>query len=212
MLNPFPFKTHSSHAGARTLETDRPAKAAHSASRRPFIFLALAAVMALALTLAACGTGAATQATAATSAATQAGAATTGSSASMPAITTAPAGMTSAATTAGQAGTSGGIINVKIDASKAREMLKSNPNAILLDVRTVEENREKRIPGSTLIPIQELPNRLGELPKDPNRPILVYCRSGNRSAQAAAILSKAGFPAVYDFGGIIDWPYETEQG
>lgn len=101
---------------------------------------------------------------------------------------------------------------MKIDAKEAKRMLDSNKNIILLDVRTVEENREKRIPGSVLIPVQELPNRLGELPKDPNRPILVYCRSGNRSAQAALILKQAGFPAVYDFGGIIDWPYATEQG
>lgn len=106
----------------------------------------------------------------------------------------------------------GGNIHMKIDAKEAKRILDTNKNAILLDVRTVEENRDLRIPGSKLIPIQELPDRLAELPRDPNRPILIYCRSGNRSAQAAALLKQAGFPVVYDFGGIIDWPYETEKG
>lgn len=149
--------------------------------------LVLIMILALSLVFAACGTGATTVLS-----------------------TQAPGQSGTTGATAGA--TTGGIVNMKIDAKQAREMLNANKNAILLDVRTVEENREQRIPGSTLIPIQELPGRLNELPKDPNRPILVYCRSGNRSAQAAAILKQAGFPAVYDFGGIIDWPYETEKG
>ncbi len=108
--------------------------------------------------------------------------------------------------------TGNGEIHMRINAAAAKKIIDDNKNAIILDVRTPEENRELRIPGSVLIPLQVLSNRLDELPKSADRPILVYCRSGNRSAQAAALLEQNGFPAVYDFGGIMDWPYETEKG
>ena len=52
--------------------------------------------------------------------------------------------------------------------------------------------------------------RIGEL--DPSGDYAVYCRSGNRSAQAAAKLIKMGYTNVYDFGGIKNWTYETESG
>jgi phage shock protein E len=103
-------------------------------------------------------------------------------------------------------------IHMRINAEAAKKIIDSNKDAIILDVRTPEENRELRIPGSTLIPLHELAGRLSELPKSEKQPILVYCRSGNRSAQAAALLKQHGFPVVYDFGGIISWPYETEKG
>lgn len=127
------------------------------------------------------------------------------------------AGSQNATTAAGSqntmtAGTSAASINQKITAEAGKALLAKTPGAILLDVRTAAENKELRIPGSTLIPVDDLPNRLSELPKDPAKPIIVYCRSGNRSATAAAILVKAGFPAVYDMGGIINWPYETQKG
>ena len=103
-------------------------------------------------------------------------------------------------------------INEKITAEAGKALLAKFPGAILLDVRTAAENKESRIAGSILISVDELPNRLSELPKDPMKPIIVYCRSGNRSATAAAILVKAGFPVVYDMGGIIDWTYGVEKG
>ncbi len=76
---------------------------------------------------------------------------------------------------------------------------------ILLDVRTPEEwAQDGHIEGATLIPLQELPDRAAqELPKDAE--IIVYCRSGNRSAQAASYLVDAGYGDVSDMGGIADW-------
>ncbi|MFP4323568.1 MAG: rhodanese-like domain-containing protein [Anaerolineales bacterium] len=76
-------------------------------------------------------------------------------------------------------------------------------NHLLLDVRTPEEFNSGHIPGAENIAVQELARRLNEVPAD--QPIIIYCRSGNRSAQAAQILYSAGYGDVYDMGGIIDW-------
>jgi phage shock protein E len=99
----------------------------------------------------------------------------------------------------------------KITAQQGREMLQSDSSVILLDVRTVEENKEMRIPNSLLIPLDTLKARAEVLMSDKNATIIVYCRSGNRSKEAADILIELGFKNVLDMGGIIDWPYETES-
>ena len=86
--------------------------------------------------------------------------------------------------------------------------------AFMLDVRQPEEWEEMHIPGATLIPLGELPQRLGELPQD--QEIVVYCRSGNRSQSGAEILAKNGFSGVTSMaGGINEWStagYPTETG
>ena len=74
--------------------------------------------------------------------------------------------------------------------------------ATLVDVRTPGEWRSGHIEGAVLIPIDELGGRLGEIPRD--RTVVVYCASGARSAQAAAILGAAGY-TVRDLGGISRW-------
>lgn len=75
---------------------------------------------------------------------------------------------------------------------------------ILLDVRTVAEFNEGHIEGATNIPVEELDRYLDRLPKD--KTIVVYCRSGNRSATAATLLKNEGFSSVYDIdGGLIAW-------
>jgi phage shock protein E len=74
---------------------------------------------------------------------------------------------------------------------------------MLLDVRLPDEFASGHIAGSVNIPVQVLAQRLQELPRD--RPIVIYCRSGNRSAQAARMLAEVGFTDLYDLGGIIDW-------
>lgn len=79
----------------------------------------------------------------------------------------------------------------------------------ILDVRTAEEYAEAHIGDAINIPNEEIgTNEIKELP-DKDETILVYCRSGRRSAQAAQKLAALGYTGVYDFGGIIDWPYET---
>lgn len=74
---------------------------------------------------------------------------------------------------------------------------------MLVDVRTPEEFASGHIPGAVNIPVQELQSRLQEIPQD--TAVVLYCRSGNRSNQAAGILGGAGYPEVYDLGGIGAW-------
>lgn len=100
----------------------------------------------------------------------------------------------------------------KISADEAREMMLSTDDFILLDVRTEGEYKEKRIDGALLIPDNEIARRAeAELP-DKNGIILVYCRSGRRSKNVAKELVNMGYTNIYDFGGILDWPYETVSG
>ena len=74
---------------------------------------------------------------------------------------------------------------------------------LLLDVRTSQEFASGHIEGAQNISLQDLPQRMNELPKD--KPIVLYCRSGNRSNTAARMLQQAGFTDVYDLGGVIAW-------
>ena len=100
----------------------------------------------------------------------------------------------------------------KITAEQAKAIMDESKPFVLLDVRTDEEFKEKRIDGAILIPDYEIKNRAtAELP-DKNALILVYCRSGRRSANAANELIALGYTNVYDFGGIIDWPFDTVSG
>jgi len=83
------------------------------------------------------------------------------------------------------------------------EFLDSEADHILIDVRTPGEFAGGHIEGAININVQEIGQRLDEIPSD--KPIVLYCRSGNRSAQAARILDGAGFEGVYDLGGIQAW-------
>ena len=87
------------------------------------------------------------------------------------------------------------------------QFISSNTAHFLLDVRTPEEFATGHIHGAVNIPIDVLGNHLSEVPTD--QPIVVYCRSGNRSAQASQILAQAGYTNIYDMGGLNDW---TAQG
>lgn len=76
--------------------------------------------------------------------------------------------------------------------------------ALLLDVRTTREFAQGHLPGALNIPVQNLSGRLGEL-DDRDRPIVVYCASGVRSARARRMLSRAGYGSVYDLGSMRAW-------
>jgi rhodanese-related sulfurtransferase len=79
-------------------------------------------------------------------------------------------------------------------------------NAIILDVREDNEYREGHIINSVHIPLSYLKDRLKELEKYKGKPIIVGCRSGQRSSQACGILKKQGYDAVYNLGGgIMAW-------
>jgi rhodanese-related sulfurtransferase len=85
-------------------------------------------------------------------------------------------------------------------------------DVFVLDVRTPEEYQDGHLLGATLIPLDQLGARYGELPQ--NETILVYCRSGNRSLQAVYLLENAGFDRVHSLDrGIKNWiqnGYEVE--
>ncbi len=100
----------------------------------------------------------------------------------------------------------------KITAAEAYGMMEGSDDYILLDVRTLEEFEPAHIKGAMLLPVTEIQDKASEQLGDKDAIILVYCRSGNRSAQAAKQLLDMGYTRVYDFGGIIDWPYETVSG
>lgn len=81
---------------------------------------------------------------------------------------------------------------------------KYQKGAFFIDVRTQEEWNEYHVPNTSLVPLDQLPNRLNELPKD--REIVVVCRSGNRSQQGRDILLNAGFTQVTSMqGGLNEW-------
>ena len=97
----------------------------------------------------------------------------------------------------------------RITAQQAKEKIDSGEDIIIVDVRTQEEYEEAHIPGALLIPNETIGEEKPEQLSDIDAEILIYCRSGNRSAQAAKKLANMGYTNVYDFGGIKDWPYET---
>jgi len=100
-------------------------------------------------------------------------------------------------------------VQKKISAAQAKAMMEEGKPYTLLDVRTVEEFNGGRIKGAILIPVDELGARAERELTEKDLPILVYCRSGVRSANAARILADLGYTNIHDLGGIINWPYET---
>jgi rhodanese-related sulfurtransferase len=95
----------------------------------------------------------------------------------------------------------------KISAEDAKKIIDSE-DVIVLDVRTPEEFNEGHIENAVLLPVSDIKDKAGEVLTDKDAKILVYCRSGNRSATAAKELIEMGYTDVYDFGGIMSWPYE----
>ncbi len=95
----------------------------------------------------------------------------------------------------------------KITAKEAKVEIDKG-NVIILDVRTKEEYTSGHIENSILIPVNDIEKEVENILKDKEQKVLIYCRSGNRSSQAAKLLVKMGYTNVYDFGGIKDWPYE----
>lgn len=89
----------------------------------------------------------------------------------------------------------------------------SDDEAVILDVRTPEEVEEGYIPGAIHLDIYRGQEFLDELEKlDKSKNYYVYCRSGNRSGQACALMQNAGFQECYNLtGGFMEWEGETTQ-
>jgi rhodanese-related sulfurtransferase len=81
-----------------------------------------------------------------------------------------------------------------------------NEGAVLIDVRTKDEYDEKHIDGAILIPLDDINEEVvKENVSTKDTSIIVYCRSGDRSSQAASILKSLGYSKVYDLGSIDNW-------
>ena len=99
----------------------------------------------------------------------------------------------------------------KVSSEEAMQLMNTEEDYIILDVRTQKEYEEGHIPEAICIPNETIgTGEIEQLP-DKKQMILVYCRSGNRSKQAAAKLVKLGYENVVEFGGIFDWTGEIVQ-
>ena len=97
----------------------------------------------------------------------------------------------------------------QINMDEVIAMMEAENDYIILDVRTPEEFSEKHIPGAINVANETIGSeKIPELP-DKDQLILVYCRSGNRSKQAAEKLVALGYTNIVEFGGINDWPGEV---
>jgi rhodanese-related sulfurtransferase len=99
-----------------------------------------------------------------------------------------------------------------ITAREAKDKMDNDKNVIIVDVRTQEEYEAAHISGAILIPNENIAGSPPACLPDLDAEILVYCRTGRRSAEAAQKLADMGYTNVYDFGGIMDWPYLTIAG
>lgn len=97
----------------------------------------------------------------------------------------------------------------QITAKQAKTIMDTESDYVIIDARTQEEFSEGHIENAILIPEYEIKDRAEKELPDKEQLILVYCRSGRRSKIASEELVKLGYTNVKEFGGIIDWPYET---
>ena len=97
----------------------------------------------------------------------------------------------------------------QITPAEAKALMDSEEGYIILDVRTPEEFAEGHIEGAILIPDYEIGEKAESILSDKEQLILVYCRSGRRSKNAANELATLGYTNVKEFGGINDWKYGT---
>ena len=104
-----------------------------------------------------------------------------------------------------------GMVNsyTQISQEQAKEMMARDDGHVILDVRRQDEYDAGHIPGAILLPNESIGTEPPEELPDLNQIILIYCRSGNRSKQAAQKLFDMGYRNIYEFGGIIDWTGEV---
>ena len=99
----------------------------------------------------------------------------------------------------------------QISQEKAAELMSTEENYIILDVRTAGEFADGHITGAVNIPNESIGPEVSSLLPDKDQLILVYCRSGNRSKQASQKLSDLGYTQVMEFGGINTWTGSIEK-
>ncbi len=97
----------------------------------------------------------------------------------------------------------------QITQEEAKEIMASSNGYLIVDVRRPDEFAAGHIPGAVNVPNETIGDTAPALLPDKAQVLLVYCRSGRRSKEAAAKLAELGYTQVYEFGGIIDWTGET---
>ena len=102
-------------------------------------------------------------------------------------------------------GDSGKSSYTHISQDEAKKMMETDDGHVIVDVRRADEYASGHIPGAILIPNETIGKEKPVELSDLDQIILVYCRSGNRSSQAAKKLADLGYKNVYDFGGIMSW-------
>ena len=91
------------------------------------------------------------------------------------------------------------------------KIMDENKDYVIIDVRTPDEYKEGHIPNAINIPNETINETVYNKLKDKNQLILIYCRSGSRSRQAAYKMQKLGYTNLVDFGGIINWKGKIEK-
>ena len=99
-------------------------------------------------------------------------------------------------------------IYTEITQEEAKEMMKKDDGHLIVDVRRQDEYDEGHIPDAVCIPNESIGTEQPEKLPDKEQILLIYCRSGRRSKQAAQKLADIGYTNIYEFGGIIDWTGE----
>ncbi len=98
----------------------------------------------------------------------------------------------------------------QISQDEAKTIMDSGEQIVIVDVRTEEEYAQGHIVDAICIPNEMIDEEVTQKLPDKEQTILVYCRSGNRSRQAAQKLADLGYTDIREFGGIQTWEYETE--
>lgn len=99
----------------------------------------------------------------------------------------------------------------QISGEEAKQIIDSQSGYVIIDARTQAEYDSGHIKNAIMIPEYEISEKAATMLPDKEQLILVYCRSGHRSKIAAQALVDLGYTNVKEFGGIIDWKYETEK-
>lgn len=112
---------------------------------------------------------------------------------------------------AGQVMDGDGMLNhyTQISVDEAKRMMAEDDGHLIVDVRTREEYEAGHIPGAICVPNESIADEPPEALPDQQQILLIYCRSGRRSKEAAQKLFDMGYVHVYEFGGILDWDGEV---
>ncbi len=99
---------------------------------------------------------------------------------------------------------------VSISTAEAIQLMETETDYIILDVRTVDEYNSGHIKGAINYPNEDIKDEMLDILPDKDQLIFVYCRSGNRSKAASRKLANIGYTNIVEIGGINSWPFDLE--